>query len=117
MGKLYEALCPVCGRTIPEKKITKRKKYYFEENEHENYFTRMDRLWDQDKGFWGLIRQTGGGRGAGLPIIGYLEQPEDYPEFFGQLQEAMLRAIRYYLTRGWIQPEQIKVLLEKYRDE
>ena len=116
MGKLYEALCPVCGRTIPQKKVTKRREYP-EENEHENYFDRMDRLWDQQKDYWGLIRQTGGGRGAGLPIIGYLERPEDYPEFFEQLQKALLRAIKYYLDKSWIKPEQIEALLKGYKNE
>jgi len=120
-GKIYvEVLCPICGRMmgkyIPNKGTTKKegKSIMYAWRGPGISISYLDYLkdkWDENKKFWGIVRDATGGKGAGFPIIDYLEDPNDDPELFNKLKEQILRGLRWWLKRGWITKAELKQLI------
>ena len=129
MEEYHEAICPVCGRTGG--KIYAPKPWVGNEDWEELSKEERERQWrkiragmrpvsyfsdyivpgyDIDRDYWGVIRRTGSGR---FEIIGHLERPEDDPELFGGVKEALLLAVQHYLRRGWITPDELEGIIQQ----
>lgn len=94
-----EALCPVCGRAIPERRATVRSK--LGNLETQPYFESIE--WDKNKPF-GIRLPTNGK--ASFKNWDYIDRDEA-PEFFEALKNRFLQALREWLDKGWITREEI----------
>ena len=96
--RMVSAICPLCGRTIPEKRaikmgyVTVDKVGYFEGIE-----------WDPEKPF-GVVYEAGG-RGS-LRNWQYIS-PEDAPELFEALKARFIQALREWINKGWLTEEDL----------
>ena len=101
-GETFAALCPVCGRAIPEGRavriggITVGKTPYFDTIE-----------WDPNKPFG--VALSAGGRGSFREWrhIG----PEELPEMFDQVRGRLLDAVKEYYNKGWLTDNDLKALI------
>ena len=96
------ALCPVCGRSIPERRGTVRGK--LGNIETQPYFDSIQ--WDPDKPFGIALPATGKGSFSGWRHI----SKEEAPELFEALKQRFLEALREWAAKGWIKPEDLKNL-------
>jgi hypothetical protein len=97
------ALCPVCGRAVPERRGTVRGSKGVN-IETEPYFDTIQ--WEPDKPF-GIARPATG-KGS-FSQSSYIDR-EDAPELFEAVKRRFLNALREWLHKGWIQPEDLKNL-------
>jgi hypothetical protein len=88
-GKEYrQATCPVCGTA------------------HGLDYWPRTRGFDPHKPF-GVIQEVGLGRGRSFKVLGHFG-PEEEPETFELVKERMLEAVREWVVKGWIKPNEIK---------
>lgn len=94
-----EAICPLCGKGIPERRVTLRQGSYAIETQP--YFETIQ--WDGNKPFG--VALTAGGRGSfkNWEYIG----PEDAPELFGALKSRFIQAVREWVDKGWLEKDDI----------
>jgi len=96
--KILSALCPVCGRTIPENRalrigyVTVGKVGYFESID-----------WDPDKPFGVSFRAGGRNAFKDWEHIG----PEEAPELFEALKARFIQALKEWVAKGWIKEDEI----------
>jgi hypothetical protein len=93
------ALCPVCGRAVPENRGTVRGKAG--NIEVEPYFNTIK--WDPDKPF-GIARPAAG-KGS-FKDSTYIDKDEA-PELFEAVKGRLLEALREWVAKGWIQKEEL----------
>jgi len=122
----FEAICPVCGRAIG--KIYYPKPWETEGKIPPSTYKQMKKIrlgmdaldffneylipnYDLNRSYWGIVRETGKGR---MTILRYLENPEDNPELFNGLKQALKLALEHYLNKEWISKEEIEEILERY---
>ncbi len=115
------AICPVCGRAagkmfaprpwIGGRRVsTKEWRKIKAGMEPIDYFNDyILPTYDLDRNYWGVIKDPGGK----MEVVGYLERPEDDPELFHGVKEALLLAVRHYLRQGWVTREEIEEILEE----
>jgi len=116
--RILAALCPCCGRTIPEKRAIR---VGYVTVDRVDYFASIE--WDENKPFG--VSYVPGGRG-----FGNWEHisPEQAPELFEAVKarfiqawiewivkawitrEELLRLVKEWLDKGWINPEEIPSL-------
>jgi hypothetical protein len=95
--KMIAAICPCCGKTIPEKRAIKAG---YVTVDWVDYFASIK--WDENKSFG--VSYSPGGRGSmETDYIG----PEDAPELFEAVKARFLQAIKEWLGKGWIKPEEL----------
>jgi len=95
--KMIAAICPCCGKTIPEKRAIKAG---YVTVDRVDYFASIG--WVENKPFG--VSYSPGGRGSmGTDYI----SPEDAPELFEAVKARFLQAIREWLGKGWIKPEEL----------
>ncbi len=95
---LKSALCPVCGRTIPEFRAIK---VGYVTIDRINYFGSIE--WDPNKAFG--VKYRAGGRGSFQdtePI-----KPEDAPELFNAVKKRLIDALHEWIQKGWITEEEL----------
>lgn len=100
---IMEALCPVCGRAIPERRGTVKSK--LGNLETQPYFESID--WDKNKPF-GIRLPTNGK--ASFKNWDYIDRDEA-PELFEALKNRFLQALNEWLEKGWITREEVTELL------
>lgn len=101
--RVIAALCPVCGRTVPEKRAIKAGYITYD---HIPYFDSIE--WDKDKPFG--VSRLAAGRGS-FSNWEYIN-PQDAPELFEAVKGRFIQALEEWLNKKWIAPEEIKHLLE-----
>ena len=107
MAIYRQALCPVCGtahgsqvtETIPGKPymVLARRNYWEKTLE-----------FDPNKAF-GVIQETGLGRGRSFRVLGYFSPEEDEDGYFPLVKARLLQAVREWLDKGWISPQEATV--------
>jgi len=97
--KTTAAICPVCGKTIHEKRAIKAG---YVTVDHIGYFASID--WDPNKAFG--FRQDVSGRGSLANPREYIE-PEDSPELFEAVKARFLAALKEWLDKGWLTREEL----------
>ena len=100
------ALCPVCGRSIPEKRATVRGSYGTLESQP--YFETIE--WDPDKPFG--VRMAVTGR-ASLKDWEYIDRDEA-PELFEALKKRFLDAFRECAQKGWFTKQELIDLTNQF---
>lgn len=96
--KVVAALCPCCGRAIPENRAIKVGSVTVDRI---NYFGSIE--WDPDKAFG--VRYIASGRGSFRdtePI-----DPEDAPGLFAGVKKRFLDALGEWKNKGWISQEEV----------
>lgn len=101
--RMIAALCPICGRTIPEKRAIK---VGYTTVDHINYFASID--WDENKQFG--ISFAAAGRGS-LKDRYYIS-PQDAHELFEQVKARFIDAIGEWLKKKWITREELERLIK-----
>jgi len=94
-----EALCPLCGKGIPERRVTQRQGSMVIETQP--YFEAIQ--WDGNKPFG--IALAAGGRGS-FKNWEYID-PEDAPELFKALKARFIQAAKEWLAKGWLEKDDI----------
>jgi len=124
--EITELICPVCGRTI-HKYIKEKRTRNKAQGQREKiidyqlgrkgieYLDYLEKNWNPDKSFYGFVREARGGRGAGFPIVRWLEKPEDDPERFNKLKRQLLRGLEWWIKRGWITKEEVEEALKEMK--
>lgn len=69
-----------------------------------HYLDYLGRIYDMDRDYFAIERNTGKG---GLGNITHLF-PQDWDIGFSDIKKAMLRAMKYYVNKGWITKEDIE---------
>jgi len=96
---LRQIICPTCGRTIVRYNPAKTYGKYTDPEDKVDYLQDfLARVYDVDRNYFAIERE--GGRG-GLANITQLT-PEDWPEGFRLIKEALLRSLYHYYSNGWI---------------
>jgi len=103
------ALCPICGRSIPEQRVTARGTYGALEKKP--YFETID--WDADKPFG--VRLATSGKGS-FKNWDYIDKDE-VPELFEALKKRLLEAIKEWLHKGWLSEEEVAGLMKSLHSE
>lgn len=99
--RILGAKCPICGKTIIEKRavkvagVTVGKVGYFDNIE-----------WREDYPFG--ISFAAGGRGS-LRDWHYIG-PEDAPELFEAVKARFIQALKEWINKGWLSPDEISQL-------
>lgn len=93
------AFCPVCGKTIAERRGTVRTKIGTLETMP--YFDSI--IWEKDKPFGMIVATTGK---SSFKNWQYIDK-EDAPELFNALKARFIDAIREWQEKGWIKPDEI----------
>jgi len=101
--KITSAICPVCGKTIHEKRAIKAG---YVTVDHIGYFASID--WDPNKPFG--IRQEASGRGSLSNPPEYIE-PEQAPELFEAVKARFLAALKEWLGKKWISPADLQDII------
>lgn len=96
--RIVGAFCPVCGHTVPEKRAIKAGHVTVDQI---RYFQSIN--WDAQKPF-GIVFDAAG-RGS-LSNWTYIS-PEDAPELFEAMKQRFLQALKEWLDKGWIKPEEL----------
>lgn len=98
-----QALCPLCGRAIPERRVTVRSNLGALETKP--YFDSID--WDPDKPFG--IRLPTNGKGS-FKDWSYIDKDEA-PVLFEALKRRFLEALREWVDKGWITEDEVANLI------
>jgi len=97
-GEVVAAICPCCGRTVPQDRALKVGNITIG---RVGYFDSID--WDPNKSF-GVAYQTGGrGSFTNWRHIG----PDEAPELFEALKARFIQAIKEWRQKGWLAKEDI----------
>lgn len=96
--RVVAALCPLCGRSIPENRALKVGSTTVGKV---GYFDSID--WDPSKPFG--VSFSAAGRGS-LSDWEYIS-PEQAPELFEAMKKRFLEAIREWENKGWLKREEI----------
>jgi hypothetical protein len=97
------ALCPCCGRAIPERRGTVRGKAG--NIETQPYFNTIE--WDPNKPF-GIARlATGKGSFRESTYIG----KDEAPELFEAVKGRLIAALKEWMVKGWISRDELKDLV------
>jgi hypothetical protein len=100
--RIVAAICPCCGRTIPEKRAIKAG---YVTVDHIGYFASIE--WDEKKAFG--VSYLPGGRGSmGWSYI----DPEEAPELFEAVKARLIRAVREWINKAWLSEEEISIALK-----
>lgn len=98
VGEVYSALCPLCGRAIPEKRSIKSG---YAVVDHVGYFESID--WERGKPFG--VAHPAAGRGS------FRESRDvdisEVPEFFEQVKARLIDAVREWHSKGWLSDEDL----------
>lgn len=97
--RLMAALCPVCGRTVPEKRALKIGNVTIGKV---GYFDSID--WDENKPFGVSYLAAGRGSFKDWEHIG----PEEAPELFEALKARLIQAVGEWINKGWLTPDEIR---------
>jgi len=100
--RIIAALCPVCGRSIPEKRAIR---IGYTTVDHIGYFASID--WDENKAFG--ICYAAAGRGS-LKDWEYIS-PEEAPELFEAVKARLIQAVGEWITKQWVNKEELRQLL------
>jgi hypothetical protein len=108
------AFCPVCfvshgivvDETVPGKRyIVLSRKNYWEKVQNS----------DPDKPL-GVIQETGGVTGKGrnkfTKTVGYFGPDDDPHGFYPLIKNRLLQALKEWIAKGWIEPEEVRKVLE-----
>ena len=98
--RVISALCPVCGRSVPEKRAIK---VGYVTVDRVPYFASID--WDENKPFG--VAFSAGGRGS-LRDWHYIS-PDDAPELFEAVKARLIQAVKEWIKKGWISPEEFNL--------
>lgn len=96
--EVLAALCPICGRTVPEDRAVKVGNITVGKV---GYFESID--WDEAKQFGVAYQASGRGSFTNWRHI----NPQEAPELFEAMKARFLQAIREWLKKGWITEEDI----------
>lgn len=96
---MLEAICPVCGRSIPERRVTRWLSSVAVETQP--YFDSIE--WDENKPFG--VALSAAGRGS-LRDWNYIT-PEEAPELFEAVKARLIQAVKEWVAKGWIAKEEI----------
>jgi len=95
-------LCPLCGRSTPEKRAIK---IGYITVDRVDYFGSIE--WDPNKAF-GFVREAKGrGSFADFEYIG----PEEAPELFEAVKARFIQALEEWVNKKWISREELERLL------
>lgn len=100
---VISAFCPVCARTVPERRATKRASIGTIETKP--YFESID--WQPDQPFG--LRHSATGK-ASFRNWSYIN-PEDAPELFDAIKARFLEAAKEWLVKGWITEGEVLAVL------
>ena len=100
---LIQALCPVCGRSIPENRVTVRGTYGAIETQP--YFDSIQ--WDPAKPFGMKMPANGKNSFAGWDYIDISEAPE----LFEALKKRFLDAIKEWVDKGWLSKKELQRII------
>lgn len=101
-GQVVSCFCPICGRGIPEKRVTERVEGKDIALETQEYFSSIE--WNPDQPF-GMSRLAAGKKSF---ADWHYVSPEEAPELFKQVKKRFLDAVREWREKGWITKEELK---------
>jgi len=96
---LFRAFCPVCGKSISERRVTLREGTV--PLETQPYFESIE--WNKDNPFGTTVLAAGRGSFTQWEYI----NPEDAPELFEAVKARLIQAVREWIDRGWLEKEDI----------
>lgn len=114
MGKqVRSAFCPVCGVAHGQRKKTKARggTGYYLPSETESYWDWLQEHYPEGSPHFGIIQETGGGRGKAFGVIGYFTPAEDQDGYFPAVKARVIMALRTWLARGWITQDDLNSIL------
>lgn len=100
--KVVSALCPICGRAVPENRAIK---FGHVTVDRVSYFGSID--WDPEKPFG--VSYTPAGRGS-FREWQHID-PEDAPELFKAMKARFLDALGEWITKGWISVDEVVAVI------
>lgn len=95
--RLVAAICPVCGRTVPEKRAIR---IGYVTVDKVDYFSSIE--WDENKPF-GVSYSP---RGRGSMEWNYIG-PEEASALFEAVRSRLIQAVREWIKKGWLTKEDI----------
>jgi len=104
---IVSAFCPVCARTVPEKRATKRTP--LGASETKPYFDSIE--WRPDQPFG--LRHSAAGK-ASFKDWSYIN-PDDAPELFEAMKGRFLEAVKEWIAKGWISEGDVLATLGETR--
>lgn len=100
-GKILRAFCPVCGKSISDRRTTLRQGAITLETRP--YFESIE--WDENKPFGTAILAAGRGSFTQWEYI----NPGDAPELFEAVRARLIQAVREWVNKGWLEREELLV--------
>jgi len=98
-GKIFRAFCPVCGKSISDRRTVLRQGSVTLETQP--YFESIQ--WDEDKPFGTMLLAAGRGSFTQWDYI----NPDDAPELFEAVRVRLIQAVREWINKGWLEREEI----------
>lgn len=113
MTEHRSAFCPVCfvSHGMVKDETVKGKPWIVLSTK--NFWKKVQES-DPDKPL-GVIQETGGVKGKGrnrFRTIGYFGPDDDPHGFFPLIKNRLLQALREWIAKGWIEPEEVRKVLE-----